>query len=101
MTNVLLLCAIVSNLVQLVLLIRLLRQRDRTDLSIHLTTLGNGIERVDRTVREEMSRNRDEATVAARQAREEQQTSLRSFTQVVTVQMSQIAEAQKGQLDTF
>lgn len=87
---------------QLALIIILLRRRhEPADLSVHFATLDKGLERLERGVRDEVGRNRDELAAAARQGREEQGTALRAFAQTLAQHMSQLAAAQKAQLDTF
>ena len=58
-------------------------------------------ERTERTVREEISLNRDEANSTAKQTREEMNGRLNSSSEALLSRMSEIASLQKNQLDTF
>src|SRR5207253_662835 len=92
----------VVGVAQLVIAIVLLRRRSgASDVGVYLATIEKGIDRVDRGVREEIARNRDELSASARQARDEQTNSLRSFGQALAQHLSQLGAAQKAQLDTF
>lgn len=87
---------------QLVLVIILLRRRPgASDVGVHLATFEKGVDRIDRGVRDEIARNRDELNAAARQGRDEQNNTLRSFGQQLAQHISQLGAAQKAQLDTF
>ncbi|MFB3903757.1 MAG: DNA recombination protein RmuC [Acidobacteriota bacterium] len=58
-------------------------------------------ERTERLVREEFARSREQAAVAARQAREEMAARFSEFGQTVSSRMADSANAQKSQLDLF
>jgi DNA recombination protein RmuC len=58
-------------------------------------------ERVERGLRDEIGRNRQEAALVARQGREETGTALRSFGDSLQTSMTNIARLQKHQLETF
>ncbi len=81
----------------------LLRRRDTATLSLdpQFAALDKSCERTERGIREEMSRSRDEASSASRQLREELGKVLKSFGDQVSARMIEIANLQKGQLDTF
>lgn len=87
----------------IILLLLIVRRRDTgiTQLQSDLAVLQKTCERAEQTVREEMSRNREEAGNAGRQLREEVNTSIRTFAESVATTMSQISQLQKGQLETF
>jgi DNA recombination protein RmuC len=65
------------------------------------TSLEKNQERVERIVKEEVARSRDEATTNARQGREELNQSIKSFSDSLLVRTTEIAQLQKNQLDTF
>ena len=53
------------------------------------------------TLREELARNREEASAGSRQGREELAVSFRNFSEALQQRMIEIAQFQKAQLDTF
>jgi len=65
------------------------------------TSLEKNQERVERIVKEEVARSRDETTTNARQGREELNQSIKSFSDSLLVRTTEIAQLQKNQLDTF
>lgn len=102
MTDGVLIGVAVVGAAQLVILIILLRRRpSASDVGVHLATFEKGIDRVDRGVRDEIARNRDELSATTRQGRDEQNNALRSFGQQLAQHLSQLGAAQKAQLDTF
>ena len=58
-------------------------------------------ERGERSVREEFARNRDESSLAARQAREELGASVQTLGDSLLTRMTELATLQKQQLDLF
>ena len=82
------------------LLILLRRNRER-DLSFRLDTVDKGLDRCDRSLRDEIAKNREEATLVARQGREETGNALKSFGDSLQTSMTNIAGLQKEQLDIF
>ena len=58
-------------------------------------------ERIERALRDEMGKSRQEAALGARQGREETATALRSFGDSLQSSMTNIARLQKSQLETF
>jgi DNA recombination protein RmuC len=59
------------------------------------------VERCERSLRDEIARNREEALLAAGQGREETGKSLKSFGDSLQTSMTNIAGLQKAQLDSF
>jgi DNA recombination protein RmuC len=70
-----------------------------TDTRLNL--LSQGQERLERGLREELARNREEASAGSRQAREELSSSFDHFGEALQKRMIEIAQFQKAQLDTF
>lgn len=67
----------------------------------HLSSLEKGQERTERVIKEEMSKNREEAASSAREGREEMGHSFKSLGDSLLKQMTNIADLQKNQLETF
>ena len=87
MTEILLGIVICLVLVILVLLIISLRRRlvsDFSPLQIHFDSLEKNHERTERLLRDDMAKNREEASSNAHQAREEISNTLRTFRRIVT-----------------
>jgi len=70
-------------------------------LEAQLTALKDGTDRVERVLREEIARVRDESTATGKQAREELGAALRSFGDSLGGRVSEIGTLQQGQLDGF
>jgi DNA recombination protein RmuC len=119
MTDSLLVAVAVLGVVFVVLQIAALRRRVDVDISPVrqvLDALAHSYERIERAVREEIARNREETSAAARQSREElaaavkdvgdtqnkQATaSLRSFGETLLAFMTARADVQQKQMDGF
>ena len=86
-------------LLQLVLLQRSGRKDDAFDP--YFRSLENGLERVERELREEMGRGRLEAAAAARGDREEQSQSLDRLAKTLSGQLGQLGTLQGQQLEAF
>ncbi|MBE9504664.1 MAG: DNA recombination protein RmuC [Proteobacteria bacterium] len=86
------------------LLIVLLRRKPESQL-LHLENqiaqIEKGQERTERSVKDEIAKNRDEATLNAKQGREEMANTLNAFRDSLLSRMTEIATLQKNQLDTF
>ncbi len=80
----------------------LLRRGDRVrSLTDRLESMDKNAEKIERGLREEISRSRQEASLAARQGREETSNALRAFGDSLQTSMTNIARLQKQQLETF
>ncbi len=79
------------------------RRKDTSSLSLdsQFASLNLACERTERGIREEMGRSREETNAAACLLREELGKLLRSFGDHISARMVEIAQLQKGQLDTF
>lgn len=87
-----------------VLLIVLLRRSPKTKLlqfEAQLTSFEKNQERTERTLKEEVAKNREEATSNAKQLRDEVGSSLKSFNDSLLRQMTSISELQEGRFKTF
>ncbi len=105
MTDILLILAIVLLLAVVVLQVILFFRKSTADLA----PLEKDLERTERTVREEISRNREEANKAARQSREEMATAqknvgdslvkqLTSLSQIIDKKLGAMRETIEGRL---
>ena len=94
MTEILLGVALVLLLAILALLMALLRRQagaDFTPLQPRFESLEASLEKTERTLREEMSRNREETTLNARQSREESSNRLGVFGDSLQARLAEIA----------
>src|SRR5208337_4356981 len=83
-------------------LILLRRQGGYLSSSIpRFDSVDRGVERCERSLRDEIAKNREEATLVARQGREETGNALKSFGDSLQTSMSNVANLQKNQLDIF
>jgi DNA recombination protein RmuC len=64
-------------------------------------SVDRGVERCERSLRDEIAKNREEATLVARQGREETGNALKSFGDSLQTSMTNIAGLLKAQLDAF
>jgi len=97
--SILILCVVIT-----ILIILLLSRKPgsiMSSLQMEIASIGKGQERTERTIREEISLNRDEANLIARQGREEISGSLKSLGDSLLSRMAEIATLQKNQLETF
>ncbi|MGC9196355.1 MAG: DNA recombination protein RmuC [Syntrophobacteraceae bacterium] len=86
----------------MVLVLILLRREVKTSsLTDRFESMEKNTEKLERGLREEISRSRQEASVAARQGREETLNVLRAFGDSLQTSMTNIARLQKQQLETF
>jgi len=91
-----------SSLVLLALLLyRLSRPVESPGLESRIDSLERMLERNERMLREELTRNREEALLSARQGREENASAVSAFGDSLLKRMSELAGLQKDQLDIF
>ncbi len=103
MTNVLLLLVLIVLIAAVVLLVLLLRRQERgLDLSplvARLEASDRGQERVERAVREEVARNREEANKQSQSLRQEVGATLTSVGETLAKTMDQLGAAQRSRLE--
>jgi DNA recombination protein RmuC len=87
-----------------VLQVILLRRKtaiDFTPLQSELQTIEKSQERIERSVRDEIARNREETGNAIRQTREELSNALKEFNDSIVKSMGEMAKLQKDELTVF
>lgn len=76
-------------------------QVDFQPVQSSLDNLDKGLSKLDSTLRDELSRNREETNRLSKETREELINSFHMLGESVSTRMQQIAEMQKNQLETF
>lgn len=89
------------SVISLAVLLRRKGGGDFAALLARFDLLDKGLDRCERSSRDEIARNREEATSVARQGREETANALKSFGDSLQANMANIAGLQKDQLETF
>jgi DNA recombination protein RmuC len=84
-----------------IMLVRLSRFGASTALEARIDSLERQLERLERMLRDELARNREETQLSARQGREEGASSVAALGDSLLKRMSEIAGLQKNQLDIF
>ena len=98
----LLLIVTLSSLILLALVLaRLSRVASSTSFDVRIDALERHLERMERMLRDELARNREEAQESARRAREEGTSLIGALGDSLLIRMSEIAGLQKNQLDIF
>ncbi|MCK5573975.1 MAG: DNA recombination protein RmuC, partial [Bacteroidetes bacterium] len=88
-------------ILSVVILIRASNRSPSGQLESRIGGLTDGIERLERAVREELGRNREESASSGRQLREEVTSSVQSSGDSIAGRISEIAALQNTQLETF
>lgn len=104
MPNVLLIIIVVLLLANAALLLVLIRKTSQASTAViasRLDAFEKEQERIERAVREEVARNREELSKAAREQRQELTEAFKTFGDSVVQRMMDVAGVQKGQLDAF
>jgi DNA recombination protein RmuC len=105
MWNVILGAAAMLVLAGAALLVFFLLNRNRaaglSSLQVFFESLGKGQEKTERALRDDISRNREEASRQAQQAREEMGGALKGFGDSLQKQMTDFTVMQKNQMDSF
>lgn len=104
MTTVFLILIILLSLTNLYLIYRLLangKKEDGQPLLTSLEGISKDFVRLEGALKDEFSRNREEMSRNAKETREELNNSFHTFGESISARISQIAELQKNQLDTF
>jgi DNA recombination protein RmuC len=81
--------------------IRASRTASSNRLESMIAGLNEGIERLERALREEFGRNREESGVGGRQLREEVTASVKSSGETIAARVADMATLQSTQLETF
>jgi len=76
-------------------------QVDFHPIQTSLDNLDKGITKLDSTLRDELSRNREETNRLSKETRQEITNSFHTLGESVSTRMGQIADMQKNQLETF
>jgi len=97
----LLILSIFSMILLVVLMYRLSRSAASSAVTARIDALERVLERQERVLREELTRNREEAQLSARQGREEIARAVSAFGDSLLKRMSELAGLQKGQLEIF
>jgi DNA recombination protein RmuC len=104
MTDILLIATVVLCAAAVALLLVLLKktlQADAPALAPRLDAFEKAQERIERAVREEVARNRDEQGKADREQRQEIAEAFKTFGASVGQRMTDVAELQRNQLEAF
>ncbi len=101
MSEILGIVLIVLVAVSVLLSLLLLSKGSSTRFETRLDALVLAQEQTERAVKEELIRNREEASAKARELREEVNASLKQFNDSLITSMTHIASLQKDQLDIF
>jgi len=104
MLTVAVVTAIILGIINLLVLLSLSRRTSGTNqakVEANLGLVAQNLEKTERSMREEMSRNREEAGNHAKHLREEVNATIKSLNDSLLNQMTNIAGLQKDQLDTF
>jgi DNA recombination protein RmuC len=97
----LLIVPLASLILLALVLARLSRIASSASLDVRIDALERQLERMERMLRDELARNREEAQESARRAREEGTSLIGSLGDSLLKRMSEIAGLQKNQLDIF
>lgn len=100
MTSVILICLVLLILIEVLCIILVIRAKPAR-YDERFAQIENGQNRIDQSVRDEISRNRDESGRLQVQNRDELMKTLETFRSGLLSTMGQIADMQKAQLQTF
>ena len=100
-TALLLIFILLVQIVGLFLLFRLLNTRDNNNNQLQFEQLGNQLARLDNSIREEFSRNREETLRYAKDTREETLSTLKTFSELISKTITDIGKLQNDQLEAF
>jgi len=99
--SVLLLLAAAGILALQFVLLRRKLDLDLSPVEQWFQSVERAYERVDRAVRDEIGRNREEAATSARQSREEAAAALKTFNESLMTNIGEMSKLQKAQLELF
>ncbi|KAB0669825.1 DNA recombination protein RmuC [Oryzomonas sagensis] len=97
----LLIVSLLSLILSALVLARLSRIASNASFDVRIDALERQLERMERMLRDELARNREEAQLSARQGREEGTSLVGALGDSLLKRMSEIAGLQKNQLDIF
>ncbi|KAA0895026.1 DNA recombination protein RmuC [Oryzomonas rubra] len=97
----LLIVSLLSLILLALVLARLSRIASNASFDVRIDALERQLERMERMLRDELARNREEAQLSARQGREEGTSLVGALGDSLLKRMSEIAGLQKNQLDIF
>lgn len=105
LTNILLVICVLLAVLLVVMVWKLLQRRSDTstgvDLAPRFDELAKGLDRSEKTLKDELSRNREEAATSSRQLREEVSKSIGGLVESVLAQIRAFGEFQTKQLEIF
>jgi len=90
-----------GNLILLVILLITRSKDPLTELEEKLRAIDSGQQRIETAVKEEISRNREEMNLVAKESRQELAAAIRALGDSNASRMTEIGGAQKNQLDSF
>lgn len=90
-----------SNLILLVILLITRNKDPFTGLRERLAAVDGGQQRIETAVKQEISRNREEMNLVAKESRQELAAAIRALGDSNATRITEIGEAQKNQLDSF
>lgn len=93
--------ALITLLLLVIVLLVQITRLARQDLEPRLASFERQLERNERTIREELSRSREEASVVGRQGREENTIAVQTLADSLLKRISELATLQKNQLALF
>lgn len=100
-STVLLIAILIVAIVALILQLRNLNQGTTSDLQFRFTQINDQFVRLDSSIREEFSRNREELLRSSKDNREETLSSLKTFSDIISKTITDIGGLQKDQLEAF
>ncbi len=101
MTNILLTILIILNVLLLITTIIKGSKSEDSKLNQKLNSFQGNLDRLEKNMKDEMYRNREEGAVNSRHGREEMGLNFKELGETITSSMTKIAQMQKNQLDTF
>lgn len=104
MTEVLLIVLILAVIISILLQIKSskkIQQPDFTPLKSEFVNIDNSVQKLERSIKDEFSRNREEIGRNQKDQREELNSAFRNFGDSISNRLAEIAALQKGQLDSF
>lgn len=101
MTNILLVILIMVNIILLAVIIIKSSKSEDSKLNQKINSFQGNLDRLEKSMKDEMYRSREEASTNSRHGREEVGLNFKELGETITSSMTKIALMQKNQLDTF